>query len=58
MLITVDNISDTESSYGGGESPVLLPKRRKSYSTSICLLGITPGGSVESGNSASLDTGK
>ncbi|XP_021912957.1 rapamycin-insensitive companion of mTOR isoform X2 [Zootermopsis nevadensis] len=49
--------TDTESSYGGGESPVLLPRRRKSNSASSCLLGLTPGGSVESGNSTSLDIG-
>ncbi|XP_069677672.1 rapamycin-insensitive companion of mTOR isoform X2 [Periplaneta americana] len=49
--------TDTESSYGGGESPVLVPRRRKSHSASSCLLGLTPGGSVESGNSTSLDMG-
>jgi hypothetical protein len=48
---------DTESSYGGGESPILMPRRRKSHSASCCLLGLTPGGSVESGNSTSLDIG-
>jgi hypothetical protein len=49
---------DTESSYGGGESPILMPRRRKSHSASCCMLGLTPGGSVESGNSTSLDIGK
>ena len=49
--------TDTESSYGGGESPVLLPKQRKSHSASSCVLGLTPGGSMESGNSTSLDIG-
>jgi hypothetical protein len=49
--------TDTESSYGGGDSPILLPRRRKSHSASSCLLGFTPGGSVESGNSTSLDIG-
>jgi len=49
--------TDTESSYGGGESPILLPRRRKSQSASSYLLGLTPGGSVESGNSTSLDIG-
>jgi hypothetical protein len=48
---------DTESSYGGAESPILMPRRRKSHSASCCLLGLTPGGSVESGNSTSLDIG-
>jgi hypothetical protein len=48
---------DTESSYGGGESPILIPRRRKSHSASCCLLGLTPGGSLESGNSTSLDVG-
>jgi hypothetical protein len=36
---------------------VLFPRRRKSHSASSCLLGLTPGGSVESGNSTSLDIG-
>ena len=49
--------TDTESSYGGGESPVLFPRRRKSHSASSCVLGLTPGGSMESGNSTSLDIG-
>jgi hypothetical protein len=48
---------DTESSYGGGESPILMPRRRKSHSASCCLLGLTPGDSVESANSTSLDIG-
>ncbi|XP_066994227.2 rapamycin-insensitive companion of mTOR [Anabrus simplex] len=47
--------TDTESSCGGGESPILYPRRRKSHSTSSCVLGATPGGSVESSNS--LDMG-
>ena len=49
--------TDTESSYGGGESPILFPKRRKSHSASSCVLGLTPGGSMESGKSTSLDIG-
>jgi hypothetical protein len=49
--------TDTESSCGGGESPLLFPRRRKSHSASSCVLGLTPGGSMESGNSTSLDIG-
>jgi hypothetical protein len=56
-MVPVLLLVDTESSYGGGESPILMPRRRKSHSASCCLLGLTPGDSVESGNSTNLDIG-
>nr|CAD7403073.1 unnamed protein product [Timema cristinae] len=47
--------TDTDSSVGGGDSPVLVPRRRKSHSTGSGVLCLTPGGSLDSNKS--LDAG-
>ncbi|XP_063227632.1 rapamycin-insensitive companion of mTOR [Bacillus rossius redtenbacheri] len=47
--------TDTESSYGGTDSPIVTLKRRKSHSTCNGLLGAVTAGSMDSANS--LDAG-